>query len=138
MGRGDVKPPQAIADRVVDVGFLNDAERDSAFAAADAYIQPSRWEAFSRTIMEAWLAGTPVIANGESDVVRYHCESSGAGLLYTDEVELEECLAFIAEAPETARRLAAQGREYVLDNYRWDTVLDHVEIALNDQGMTCD
>jgi glycosyltransferase involved in cell wall biosynthesis len=138
MGRGDVKPPQAIADRVVDVGFLSDGERDSAFAAADAYLQPSRWEAFSRTIMEAWLAGTPVIANGESDVVRYHCESSGAGLLYTDEVELEECLAFIAEAPETARRLAGQGREYVLDNYRWDTVLDHVEIALNDQGMTCD
>ena len=41
----------------------------SAFAAADCYLQPSRYESFSRTIMEAWLAGTPVIANAGSDVV---------------------------------------------------------------------
>jgi glycosyltransferase involved in cell wall biosynthesis len=131
MGAGEVRPPAAIADRVIDVGFLPDDERDSAFAAADAYLQPSRFEAFSRTIMEAWLAGTPVIANGGSDVVRYHCERSGAGLLYDDELELEECLAFVAEAPETARALAQSGRAYVLESYQWDTVLDKVEAALS-------
>jgi glycosyltransferase involved in cell wall biosynthesis len=131
MGAGEVRPPAAIADRVIDVGFLPDDERDSAFAAADAYLQPSRFEAFSRTIMEAWLAGTPVVANGASEVVRYHCERSGAGLLYDDELELEECLAFIAEAPDTARALADSGRAYVLENYQWDTVLDKVEAALS-------
>jgi glycosyltransferase involved in cell wall biosynthesis len=81
--------------------------------------------------MEAWLAGTLVIANGASDVVRYHCERSGAGLLYEDEVELAECLAFLAEAPDSARQLAGRGRAYVLDNYQWDTVLDKVEAALS-------
>jgi glycosyltransferase involved in cell wall biosynthesis len=131
MGAGEVRPPAAIADRVIDLGFLPDAERDAAFAAADAYLQPSRFEAFSRTVMEAWLAGTLVIANGGSEVVRYHCERSGAGLLYDDELELEECLAFLAEAPETARELAARGRAYVLDNYQWDTVLAGVEAALS-------
>jgi glycosyltransferase involved in cell wall biosynthesis len=130
MGAGEVRPPAAIADRVIDLGFLPDEERDNAFAAADAYLQPSRYEAFSRTIMEAWLAGTLVIANGGSDVVRYHCERSEAGLLYDDELELEECLAFLAEAPETAAQLAARGRPYVLDNYQWDTVLDKIEAAL--------
>src|SRR4029453_10128446 len=63
-GAGEVGARAAIADRVIDVGFLPDDERDAAFAAADAYLQPSRFEAFSRTIMEAWLAGTLVIANG--------------------------------------------------------------------------
>jgi glycosyltransferase involved in cell wall biosynthesis len=130
MGAGEVRPPAAIADRVIDVGFLPDHERDAAFAAADAYLQPSRYEAFSRTIMEAWLAGTLVIANGGSDVVRYHCVRSEAGLLYDDELELGECLAFLAEAPETAAELAARGRPYVLANYQWDTVLDKVEAAL--------
>jgi glycosyltransferase involved in cell wall biosynthesis len=130
MGAGEVRPPAAIADRVIDLGFLPDEERDNAFAAADAYLQPSRYEAFSRTIMEAWLAGTLVIANGGSDVVRYHCERSEAGLLYDDELELEECLAFLAGAPETAAQLAALGRPYVLDNYQWDTVLDKIEAAL--------
>jgi glycosyltransferase involved in cell wall biosynthesis len=81
--------------------------------------------------MEAWLAGTMVIANGGSDVVRYHCERSGAGLLYEDEFEFEECLAFLASEPDAAAALAAKGRSYVLDNYQWDTVLDKVEAALS-------
>ncbi len=131
IGVGEVAPPAAIADRVVDLGFLADEERDSAFAAADAYIQPSRFEAFSRTVMEAWLAGTLVIASGDSDVVKHHCERSGAGLLYRDEYELEECLAFLADAPDAARSLAGRGRSYVLDNYQWDAVLDRVEKALS-------
>jgi glycosyltransferase involved in cell wall biosynthesis len=130
MGAGTVRPPKAIADRVIDVGFLPDDERDAAFAAADAYLQPSRFEAFSRTIMEAWLAGTLVIANGGSEVVRHHCERSEAGLLYADQYELEACLAFLAEAPELAAELAGRGRAYVLDNYQWATVLDNVEAAL--------
>ena len=61
-------------------------------------------ESFSRTVMEAWLAGTLVIANGASDVVRWHCERSGAGLLYDDDAELEQCLRFVAEAPDAGRR----------------------------------
>jgi glycosyltransferase involved in cell wall biosynthesis len=129
MGGGEVRPPAAVADRVVDLGFLPDAERDAAFAAADAYVQPSRYEAFSRTIMEAWLAGTPVIANADSDVVAWHCERSGAGLLYADPDEFEKCLLYLAESADAAG-LAAGGRDYVLDNYRWDAVLDRVEAAL--------
>jgi glycosyltransferase involved in cell wall biosynthesis len=131
MGAGEVRPPAEIAHRVIDVGFLPDDERDAAFAAADAYLQPSSLEAFSRTVMEAWLAGTLVIANRASEVVRHHCERSRAGLLYRDELELEECLVFLAEEPAAARALAGAGRAYVLDNYQWDTVLDRIEAALS-------
>jgi glycosyltransferase involved in cell wall biosynthesis len=127
IGVGDVKPPADIADRVIDLGFLADRERDSAFAAAAAYVQTSQYEAFSRTVMEAWLAGTPVIANRKSDVVTWHCERSGAGLLYSDLDELEECLAFVADAPDAAEALGRCGRPYVLENYQWPGVLDRVE-----------
>jgi glycosyltransferase involved in cell wall biosynthesis len=130
MGGGAVDPPAEIADRVIDVGFLPDAERDAAFAAATAYVQPSRYEAFSRTIMEAWLAGTPVIANGLCDVVRWHCERSGAGLLYEGPDELAECLTFLSEAPDLAAKLADPGREYVLGQYQWDDVLGRILTSL--------
>lgn len=129
-GSGEVNPPPSLEGRVIDLGFLPDEERDNAFAAAEAYIQSSRYEAFSRTVMEAWLAGTPVIANGGSDVVRWHCERSGAGLVYDDEAEFVECLRLVAEAPDLARRLAKGGRDYVLENYTWDRVLDGVEKGL--------
>ncbi len=132
MGGGEVDPPPDIADRVIDLGFLADDERDNAYAAAAAYVQPSRYEAFSRTIMEAWLAGTLVIGNAASEVVKWHCERSGAGLVYDDAAEFEQCLRFLAESPDAARELAASGRQYVLDNYTWDAVLDRVEAALAD------
>jgi glycosyltransferase involved in cell wall biosynthesis len=129
-GSGEVNPPPALAGRVIDLGFLPNDERDNAFAAAAAYIQSSRYEAFSRTVMEAWLAGTPVIANGAGEVVRWHCERSGAGLVYDGEAEFAECLRFVAEAPDLARKLAEGGRDYVLENYTWDKVLDGVEEGL--------
>lgn len=130
MGVGEVRPPREIAARVVDLGFLSEAERNDAFAAAAAYVQPSHLESFSRTAMEAWLAGTPVIANAAGEVVAHHIARSGAGLVYSDAVEFEECLAFLADAPAAATALAASGRDYVLQHYTWDAVLDRLEPAL--------
>jgi glycosyltransferase involved in cell wall biosynthesis len=130
MGAGEVRAPEAIADRVIDVGFLPDDERDSCFAGASAYLQPSRYEAFSRTIMESWLAGVPVVGIGAGGVVRHHIERSRAGLVYDDADEFEQALALLAAAPEQAKALGAAGRRYVLDNYQWHDVIDRVEAAL--------
>lgn len=131
MGHGEVRPPESVEDRVIDLGFLPDDERDAAFAAADAYIQPSAYESFSRTIMESWLAGTLVIATGASAVNRWHCDRSGAGLIYEDEDEFEECLRFVAEAPDAAAEIAAVGRAYVLEHYTWPAVLDVAEQTID-------
>ncbi|MBM3673548.1 MAG: glycosyltransferase [Actinobacteria bacterium] len=138
MGTGAVHAPPSLADRVVDLGFCSARDRDDAFAAADAYLQPSQYESFSLTVMEAWLAGTPVVANDRSEVVRWHCERSGAGLCYADDLELEECLRFVTEAPEAAAALGALGRDYVLDSYRTEAVLDRVEASLEDWLPTAD
>jgi len=130
MGHGVVDPPPSIADRVIDLGYVTDEERNDALAAATAYIQPSAYESFSRTIMEAWLAGTLVIATGASAVNRWHCDRAGAGLIYDDDQEFEECLRFVAEAPDTAAQIAGPGRDYVLEHYTWPPVLDAVERTL--------
>lgn len=129
-GTGAVHPPESIADRVVDLGFVPDEDRDGAVAAADAYVQPSAYESFSRTIMEAWLAGTLPIANGSAAVVRWHFERARSGLLFDDDDELEQCLRFVAEAPESATSLAARGRSYVLEHYTWPPVLDRMEATI--------
>jgi glycosyltransferase involved in cell wall biosynthesis len=132
LGSGEVRPPAAVADRVVDLGFVSSSERDDAFAAATAYVQPSALESFSRTAMEAWLAGTLLVANARSDVVRWHCERSGAGLTFDGAEELIAALRFVASEPEAASTLATSGRDYVLANYQWDTVIDRVEAAIEE------
>jgi glycosyltransferase involved in cell wall biosynthesis len=117
---------------VVDLGFLSDSDRSDGFAAATAYVQPSAMESFSRTVLEAWLAGTPVIANAHSDVLRWHCKRSRAGLTYRDRYEFTEALRLLEESREMYRELAARGREYVLREFRWDDVLNRVEAALRE------
>ncbi len=129
-GVGEVAPPADIVERVVDVGFLSDEQRNDAMAAATAYVQPSVMESFSRTVMEAWAAGTAVVANAGSAVVSWHVERSGAGLLYRSEEELVETLRFVADERAAAARLAVPGRRYVEDNYRWPDVLDRMETTL--------
>jgi glycosyltransferase involved in cell wall biosynthesis len=121
----------ASAGRVVDLGFVPDHERDSAFAAATAYVQPSRMESFSRTVMEAWLAGTPVIAFDQSDVVAWHCRRSGGGVTFSDQAGLAEALRLVASRPDLASEMAAAGRRYVIENYTWPTVLDRMEASLS-------
>ena len=131
-GVGKIVLPAEIAHRVKDLGFLPQEEVGDAYAAAAAYIQPSLFESFSRTIMESWLAGTPVIANSACEVVRWHCERSEAGLLYADDYELAEYLALVADRPERLAHLGAKGRDYVLSNYTWEAALDRMEAALEE------
>ncbi|MGI8757417.1 MAG: glycosyltransferase [Acidimicrobiales bacterium] len=130
IGTGDIHVSDDVTDRVIDLGLVSDRDRDDAFAAAAAYLQPSDMESFSRTVMEAWLADTPVVANAASAVVSWHCDRSGAGLTYDDDADLEQCLRFVAEAPADAAALAAPGRDYVLDHYTWPATLDRMEASL--------
>ncbi len=131
-GVGEPEIPDGLAGRVRDLGYLEPDELASAFAAAEALVQPSPNESFSRTLMEAWLAGTPVIATATGEVVTWHCERSGGGITYADDFEFAECLRFVIEAPKAAAELAAKGREYVLEHYTWDKVLDEMERSLAD------
>jgi glycosyltransferase involved in cell wall biosynthesis len=129
-GAGDINPPEAIASRIVDLGSVSDAERDNAMAAAVAYVQPSKMESFSLTIMEAWLAGTPVLAVEGSEVVGWHCRRSGGGEIFSDAASLAAHLHRLVNEPEVRARMAELGRTYVLDNYVWPVVLDRMESDL--------
>jgi glycosyltransferase involved in cell wall biosynthesis len=136
VGVGAPNVPEGMSSRVIDLGFMDSDELPNAFAAAEAMIQPSVNESFSRTMMESWLAGTPVIANAQGEVITWHCERSGGGLTYNDDLEFAQCLRFIAEAPKAAAALAERGREYVLANYTWEIVLNNMEHSLQALATT--
>jgi glycosyltransferase involved in cell wall biosynthesis len=130
-GVGEVTPPLGCESDVIDLGLVSEQDRDDAMAAAAAYIQPSAMESFSLTVLEAMMAGTPVLANRASDVVSWHLERSGAGLTFGDKAELVECLNFVADRPEAARSLARAGRGYVIANYEPDAVFDRLLDSLD-------
>ena len=51
-----------VADRVHALGWVSDADRDAALAAAAVVFVPSAYEALSIAVIEAWTAGVPVVA----------------------------------------------------------------------------
>jgi glycosyltransferase involved in cell wall biosynthesis len=132
MGSGDLAPPDDLAAHIVDLGFVPLADRASAYAGAGVLVQPSRLESFGMVVFEAWLAGTPVLVNGESDVLREHCSISSGGLWYSDAPSFAEAAALITETPEVNRTLAEAGRDYTLTEFRWDAVRRRFHDALEE------
>ena len=122
MGTGDLAPPREIARHVVDLGFVDARERELAYAAAGVLAQPSRLESFGMVLFEAWLAGTPVLVNEQSDVMRTHCARSGGGLWFDDSATFSEAVQMVTEQPDLAARMARAGRDYALDDYGWPRV----------------
>jgi glycosyltransferase involved in cell wall biosynthesis len=129
IGAGKVTAPIGVRSRIRDLGFVSDEERNDAFAAALAYVQPSRMESFSRTVMEAWLAGTPVLVVEGSAVVEWHCRRSGGGIRFSDGASLARAVSELAD-PARAAALAEAGRRYVMAEYAWPVVLDRMEADL--------
>ncbi len=129
-GVGELGLTEELKKRVIDVGFTSDTDRNNAMAAALAYVQPSDRESFSRTVLESWLAGTPVIANARSAVVAWHIERSKAGYAYNGVENLTDAIVGFANNPAAAQDLAKTGRDYVLSNYQWSDILDNMEASL--------
>jgi glycosyltransferase involved in cell wall biosynthesis len=87
-----------VADRVRFLGWRTD--RGALLAAADVCVLPSRWEPFGTVMLEAWAAGTPLIA----------AASQGPAALISDGVN--GLLVPVDDAPALAaadRRPGAQG-----------------------------
>ena len=64
---------RAMHDGVLELGWVSEEDLRSALSAADVVFVPSRFEAFSRIVIEAWHEGTAVVVSdmvGLRDEVR--------------------------------------------------------------------
>jgi glycosyltransferase involved in cell wall biosynthesis len=120
-GDGPVTAPPD-ADGVRDLGYLEPADKAAAYAAATVVCQPSVNESFSIVLMEAWLAGTPVLVHAGCPVTTHHVFQADGGLAFGDFYEFAEALTRLLEDAPLRARLAAQGRRYVETEYAWPPV----------------
>ena len=110
-------------------------DKHDAYAAALALCQPSLNESFSLVIMESWLAETPVLVHERCDVTRDHCLASSGGLFFDSFSDFVGCLDYLQEDERRARRMARNGRRYVLANYTWDRIVKKYLHALHGWGF---
>jgi glycosyltransferase involved in cell wall biosynthesis len=122
IGRGPLAIPEDLRPHIIDFGFLPDTDMAPAYAAAGVFVHPSRMESLGMVLLEAWNAGTPALVDAHSPVLMEHCVNSGGGLWWSSPAEFIEAVEILTEDEDIAAAVAARGREYVQDVFRWDAV----------------
>ncbi len=108
-------------------GILPDEERLHALDAATVVVVPSPHESLSLLALEAFAVGTPVLANGRSEVLVDHCRRSNAGLYYEDRWEFVDALKLLTRDAGLRAAMGRNGQAYVNANYRWDIIMHKYE-----------
>lgn len=104
-----------ISERVRMRGSVPNAEIMRYYAAADLFIMPSRFEEFSRVLLEAMAMGVPFVASdGSGPILSYVSEPQKAWVvpaLRTN--EFAQKVVLLLRDPAERERLAAHGKDYV-------------------------
>jgi glycosyltransferase involved in cell wall biosynthesis len=108
--------------RIRHLGFLDDADKFDAMAAADVLVMPSYYESLSMVALEAWALGRPVLANGRCDVLKGQCLRSNAGLYYDTLGEFIGTLEAIEQNRWLAGTLGRNGRQFFREHYDWPVI----------------
>lgn len=117
----DAPPPHPDIDVV---GAVSEAAKWELLSQAVALVSPSRWEAFSLVIAEAWSARTPVVVNAACGATAEHARRSGGGLSFHGYGELEVIIERLCADEALATELGRRGRTYVDRHFRWPMVID--------------
>jgi glycosyltransferase involved in cell wall biosynthesis len=108
--------------RIRHLGFLDDADKFDAMAAAELLIMPSYYESLSMVALEAWAVGRPVLANGRCDVLKGQCIRSNGGLYYDNVSEFLGTLEALEQNRWLAGSLGRNGRQFFRDHYDWPVI----------------
>ncbi len=104
-----------LSDRVRFVPWADDARR--RLAELDVFVLPSRNEGFPLSIVEAMLAGRPVIATDVGSVSEAVGEETGILVPPGDVARLQAAISELVADPARRRRLGEAGRRRALDRF---------------------
>jgi len=131
-GPGDIAAVRAtldprIADRVVFLGLVSEADKARALHSADIYVAPNTGgESFGIILLEAMAAGAPVVA---SDIEAFQrvLDEGRAGVHFRNEdpEDLADRLIELLGDPNRRAALAAQGYRRAAE-FDWSTVARRV------------
>jgi len=133
VGDGELRPlversirELGLVDRVRLLGQRSDIPR--ILAASNIFVLSSRWEGLPYTIIEAMMAGLPVVATEVGGVPEL-VEDGVTGFLIPprDPEALAEALQKLIADPELRRRMGQAGREKALKEFTLDRMLRETE-----------
>ena len=110
-----------LGDRIEFTGRLED-HSVAVHSRADMSALCSRFDGFGLTIVEAMLAGRPVLVSREAGIAEFVKEAEAGFVVEPNENKIQEGL-FLAwtQRPELAA-MGERGQKYVMENLTWEKV----------------
>ncbi len=120
-------PPNVVPESpfLKQLGYLSEEDKIAVIEHAIGLVNPSTRESFSYVVMEAWLAGTPVLVPAACAVTTGHVGRCGGGLVFEGEDEFCDKVECLLERGQRDA-LAARGHRYVRETFRWPDVMDRI------------
>ncbi|MBB6273474.1 glycosyltransferase involved in cell wall biosynthesis [Pedobacter cryoconitis] len=116
---------------IISMGFVDDAVKQALLYDAKALVMPSLYESLSLVTLEGMLAGVPVIANRDCEVLKDHIENSQAGFTFNDFKSFKSAVDEILNDGFDLGTLQQNGKKYIDDNYSWEAVISKMNRAID-------
>jgi len=124
-----------IAERVRFIGFVSGAEKSQAYRAATLLVIPSRKDAMSIVVLEAGMAGTPVLITDQCGLDEI--ESIKGGKVVSATVEgLQAGLIGMLSDKDTLKTMGKNLNIFVRENFQWNIVINKYIQIYNQILMT--
>jgi len=104
------------------LGFVSEKEKFQYIKNSKFLIMPSPYESLSLVTLEAMACKTPVLVNGECEVLKGHCLRSNAGLYYNNYDEFVECTNYFLIHSDVRTKMGDNGSQYIQNNYSWEKI----------------
>ncbi|MBE9049472.1 glycosyltransferase [Nostocales cyanobacterium LEGE 11386] len=109
------------SDAVTFTGMLTGEIKYAALAAANIYVAPSYSEGFSISVLEGMAAGLPcVITTGCNFPEAAAAEVASVVDINADQIA--NALIDLLKQPLQAKEMGDRARQFILENYTWDSV----------------
>jgi glycosyltransferase involved in cell wall biosynthesis len=120
---------------IVCTGWINDGLVELAYGCADVTLVPSRYEAFSRVVIEAWAHSCPVVVTDGVALAPLVTRSGGAVIRYGDHESAADAIELLLVDRARQRRVGAAGKGFVEARFLLDRVADQT-VALYRQVLS--
>lgn len=120
MGKAVIPVPKR--KDIVELGFVSDEDKFNGMAGAEFLLLPSKFESLSMVVLESFGVKTPVLVNGECEVLKAHCRKSHGGYYYTSYNDFEIKVGKLLSDNDLRRKMGQRGAIYLKKNYQWDLI----------------